>query len=98
MFVKINKIKINRLAKRILYDLSIIIVSVGAVYFVAAVYAGNLTPPGLVAPTMNTLENIYHILADPSYVPSAPVTAKENGNVMEILKCITNKMNGGVCI
>ncbi len=82
--------------KELLRDLLIIFISAGALYAAIAAYAGSLVPPGPAGSTMMSLEDIYNVLADPSYVPSG-VAAKEDGNVLEILKCITNKMNGEAC-
>ncbi len=96
MFIKNDKKENRRLLKKILYDLFIIVISVSVLYFALAVYAGSLVPPGPAGSTMMSLEDIYNALAG-TYNSSA-AEAKEDGNVMEILKCITNKINGDVCI
>lgn len=93
MFAKNDKKENGHLFKKILYDLFIIVISVGVLYFALVVYAGSLVPPGSIGSTMSPLEDIYNALAG---VP-AGAAPKENGNAMEILKCITTKMNGGVC-
>lgn len=95
MLIENNKNKKARLLKKILYDLFIIVISVSALYFALVVYAGILAPPGPAGSTMMPLEDIYNALAG-TYNSSA-AEAKEDGNVMEILKCITNKINGGSC-
>lgn len=100
MFIKIDKTESVRLLKRAIYDLTIIVISVSVIYFAMVAYAGNLNPPvtGTPAATMNSTEDVYKALADPAYVPSAPVAPAEDGNILEILKCITNKIDHGTCI
>lgn len=97
MFIKINKIEVERFLKRILYDLSIIVISVSVVYIAAVAYAGSLTPPAGSPPgiTMMSLNDIYNALAGNPDVSG--VLPREDGSAMDILKCITNKMNNGVC-
>lgn len=97
MFAKDEKKENQPLAIKIAHNLFIIIIAAGILYFAIAVYAGSsLTPPaGPITITMNSLEEIYNVLAGTSYVSGA--TAKSDGNVLEILKCITTKMNGGAC-
>lgn len=95
MSIKILHKNSRDFLKRILYDLSIIVVSVSLLYVALVAYAGSLVPPGSVAPTMWSLNDIYNAIAG-TYDSNA-VQAKENGNAMEILKCITNKMNNDVC-
>lgn len=81
--------------RRILYDLSVIIISVGVLYVAAVVYAGDLIPPGPVASTLNSLSSIYDVLT--GNYDSTGVTPDNNGNVIQILKCITGKINGNPC-
>jgi hypothetical protein len=97
MFVKITKTEFKRSAKIILHDLSIIVVSVSIVYFAFIAYAGNLLPPeiGTASSTMRSLDEIYNTLAGTPDLSA--VTPREDGNAMDILKCITTKMNGGSC-
>jgi len=95
MFTKSDKKENGPLMKKILYDLFIIVVSVGVLYFALIAYAGSLVPPGPVGSTMRPLEDIYSALA--GTYNSNTVTPKENGSAMEILKCITTKMSGGTC-
>jgi len=95
MLIKNDKKQNWRFLKRAVYDFFIIIISVSALYFVATALAGSIAPPGSVAPAMMTLENIYNLLG--GTYDSAGVTPNNNGNAMQILKCITTKMNGEIC-
>ncbi len=81
--------------KGLFQDLLIIFISAGIIYFTLAVRAGNITPPGFVAPTMKPLEEIYDVLA--GAYDSSGASPNSNGSITQILKCITTKINGGVC-
>lgn len=94
MFIKSNKKETRYWSKRLLYDLFVIIVSVGIIYFAAIVRAGNFTP-GPIGPSMNSFSEIYDVLA--GNYNSGAISAKEDGSVAQMLKCITTKMNDGVC-
>lgn len=95
MFARITKKETKSLLKRIFSDLLVIIISVSVLYFALVAYAGSLIPSGgSSVPTMMSLEDIYNVLAGTNSVAATP---KEDGNVMEILKCITTKIDGGVC-
>lgn len=95
MLTKTEKKENRNLLKRILHDLSIVIVSIGVLYFALVAYAGSLAPSGSVGITMMSLEDIYNVLVGTNPVTATP---KEDGNVLEILKCITTKINDGTCI
>jgi hypothetical protein len=57
--------------------------------------AGSLTPPAAPAGTMNEIEEVYDALVGD--FDSSAVVASRNGNVLEISKCIIDKINGSPC-
>lgn len=81
--------------KKTLRSLSLVAIPAAIIYFAFNVLAGNLSPGLPPAGTMRTLEEIYSVLAGASYV-SPTVTPSANGNALQVLKCITNRMNTGV--
>lgn len=91
-----NRIKkIPLLFLKIFRSLVIIAVSVSIVYFAFTVLAGTLAPGAPPTQTMRSLNDIYTVMGG-NYNSSA-VSGSANGNILEILKCITNKMNGIEC-
>lgn len=94
MFKGFNK---KKLAKDILRSLIVVVISVSVLYFALAVRAGSSLDPivPLGTASMRSLEEIYSVLT--GNYDSSTVSADENGNALEILKCITNKIDGGTC-
>ncbi len=64
--------------------------------FLHEVYAGSLTPSSSPAGTMHTVDAIYDSLAGSTY-DSSGISADNNGNALEITKCIILKTQGGGC-
>jgi hypothetical protein len=85
----------SRLLKRTARSLLITGVSVFLIGFVfRLVDAGSLTPPAPpVAGTMNTIEESYDALV--GTFDSSTVVQDDDGNALEISKCIIDVVNGG---
>lgn len=80
--------------RRVARSLLMIGVSVFAIAFLFnLVGAGSLTPLAAPASTMNTLEEIYDALV--GAYDSSLVVADDDGNALEISKCIIDVVNGG---
>ncbi|MEK7616123.1 MAG: hypothetical protein AAB420_02875 [Patescibacteria group bacterium] len=58
--------------------------------------AGSLTPSSSPAGTMYTQGNIFNPLASTSYDSSA-IASSSTGSVIQISKCIVEKLHGGTC-
>lgn len=58
--------------------------------------AGSLSPTAAPAGTFSTLREIFNPLASGSY-DSSSVTADADGSVLQVVKCIANRMSGGTC-
>lgn len=55
--------------------------------------AGSLTPSFVPAPTMHDLQELYSVLV--GTFDSSAVVASKQGDVMQVTKCIIQKVNGG---
>ena len=91
----LNKKELLKKGKRVLYYSVLIAVSSLIIYFVLTVQAGNFNPTSPVSSTMRSLDEIYAVLF--GTYDSSGTSGKSDGNASEMLKCITDKMNGGVC-
>ena len=91
----LNKKESLKKGKRALYYSVLIAVSSLIIYFVLAVQAGNFNPTSPVSSTMRSLDEIYAVLF--GTYDSSGTSSKSDGNASEMLKCITDKMNGRVC-
>ena len=91
----LNKKELLKKGKRVLYYSVLIAVSSLIIYFVLTVQAGNFNPTSPVSSTMRSLDEIYAVLF--GTYDSSGISGKSDGNASEMLKCITDKMNGGVC-
>ena len=60
------------------------------------VNAGSLTPSTSPAGTLYTLGDIFNPLASTSY-DSSGISGDSDGSVLEITKCIIEKLHGGSC-
>ena len=60
------------------------------------VQAGSLTPSTSPAGTFYTLGDIFNPLASTGY-DSSGISGDSNGSILEIAKCIKEKMHGGSC-
>lgn len=81
--------------KRIFKYLLLVIIPVAVIYFAFTVMAGNLSPGAPPASSMKSLDEVYSVLI--GTFDSSSVTGDSNGNILELLKCITNKINGSSC-
>ena len=91
----LNKKKLLKMGKRVFYYSVLTSVSSLVIYFVLLVQAGSLSPASSVAPTMRSIDEIYSILAGTH--DSSGVSSKSDGNISEMLKCVTDKMNSRTC-
>lgn len=91
----LNKTKSLKKGKRIFYYSALVSVSSLIIYFVLTVQAGNFNPTSPVSSTMRSLNEIHAVLFGTH--DSSGISGKGDGNASEMLKCITTKMNGGVC-
>ncbi len=58
--------------------------------------AGSLTPPASPAGTLDSVASLSDALFGTAFDSSA-ITASSNGNVLEVTKCIIQRLNGGTC-
>ncbi len=91
----LDKKKLLKIGKRVFYYSILISVSSLVIYFVLLVQAGSLNPTSPVASTMRSMDEIYLILSGTH--DSSGVLSKSDGNVSEMLKCVTDKLDGRTC-
>ena len=91
----LDKKKSLKIGKRAFYYFVLMSVSSLVIYFVLLVQAGSLNPASPVASTMRSMDEIYLILSGTH--DSSGVSSKSDGNVSEVLKCVTDKLNGRTC-
>ncbi|OGN01623.1 MAG: hypothetical protein A3I26_00220 [Candidatus Yanofskybacteria bacterium RIFCSPLOWO2_02_FULL_43_10] len=83
--------------KKIGREALIIIIGIFAViYIIRTVQAGSLTPSASPASTLKTLQEVYDPLVGTSH-DSSSVVAGQNGDALQIMKCIISKLNTGSC-
>ena len=58
--------------------------------------AGTITPPASVGVTMDTAQEVYDAIASSTY-NSSGVTSTLNGNILQVSKCLIDKVNGSPC-
>ena len=70
----------------------------GALYGISAITkAGSLTPSGVPASSMRTLQDISDVLAATSTVNASSSAASSTGNAIQIAECMITKLTGGSC-
>jgi len=87
------------LRTRILYEGIVVCALIAFVWYVQqnrAVQAGSITPPASVTTTMNTAQDIYDAIASSTY-DSSSITSTLSGSVLQVTKCLIDKVNGAPC-
>ena len=83
--------------KRAARHIAIVVTSSTLIFFVFRIsQAGSLTPPAAPASTFNTVGEIFASLASNTF-DSSSFAASKSGSLINVSKCIMNRITGGTC-